>query len=44
MTNCLSPAEQVSRDKYLHHAQMHMVIIRELWKKLQETHKLKVVK
>jgi hypothetical protein len=40
----LQSCREVSRDKYLHYAQMHMVIIRELWKKLQETHKLKVVK
>jgi hypothetical protein len=40
----LQSCREVSGDKYLHFAQMHMVIIRELWKKLQETHKLKVVK
>jgi len=40
----LHSCREVSRDKYLHFAQMHMVIIRELWKRLQETHKLKVVK
>jgi hypothetical protein len=40
----LQSCREVSRDKYLHFAQMHMVIIRELWKKLQKTHKLKVVK
>ena len=40
----LQSCREVSRDKYLHWAQMHMVIIRELWKRLQETHKLKVVK
>jgi hypothetical protein len=40
----LQSCREVSRDKYLHFAQMHMVIIRELWKRLQETHKLKVVK
>jgi hypothetical protein len=40
----LESCREVSKDKYLHHAQMHMVIVRELWKKLQETHKLKVVK
>jgi len=34
---------EVSKDKYLHWAQMHMVIIKELWKRLQETHRLKVV-
>jgi hypothetical protein len=40
----LKSCREVSRDKSLHFAQMHMVIMRELWKKLQETHKLKVVK
>ncbi len=40
----LQSCREVSGDKYLHWAQMHMVIIRELWKRLQETHKLKVVK
>jgi hypothetical protein len=40
----LQACREVSRDKYLHFAQMHMVIIRELWKRLQETHKMKVVK
>jgi hypothetical protein len=30
-------------DKYFHWAQMHMVIVKELWKRLQQTHKLKVV-
>ena len=40
----LQSCREVSGDKYLHWAQLHMVIIRELWKRLQETHKLKVVK
>jgi hypothetical protein len=40
----LESCREVSRDKYLHWTQMHMVIIRELWKRLQESHKLKVVK
>jgi hypothetical protein len=40
----LQSCREISGDKYLHFAQMHMVIIRELWKRLQETHKLKVVK
>ncbi len=40
----LESCREVSRDKYLHYAQMHMVIVRELWKRLQETHKLMVVK
>lgn len=34
----------ISQDKYLHHSQAPEVIIRELWKKLKETHKLRVVK
>jgi hypothetical protein len=40
----LESCRAATRDKYLHHGQMHMVIVRELWKRLQETHKLKVVK
>jgi len=40
----LQSCREVSKDNYLHFAQLHIVIIRELWKKLQETHKLKVVK
>jgi hypothetical protein len=40
----LESCRELTGDKYLHWAQMHMVIIRELWKRLQETHKLKVVK
>ena len=40
----LESCRKVSGDKYLHFAQMHMVIIRELWKKLQQTHKLRTVK
>jgi hypothetical protein len=40
----LESCREVSRDKYLHFAQMHMVIIRELWKRLQETHTMRVVK
>ena len=35
---------EVSRDKYLHLAQMHMVILKQLWLRLQEAHKLKVVR
>jgi len=37
----MQSCREVSGDKYLHWAQMHMVILHELWKKLQETHKLK---
>jgi hypothetical protein len=40
----LKSCQEVSRHKSLHFAQIHMVIMRELWKKLQKTHKLKVVK
>lgn len=40
----LESCREVSGDKYLHYAQMHMVILRKPWKRLQETHKLKVVK
>jgi hypothetical protein len=40
----LESCREVSGDKYLHFAQIHMVIIQALWKRLQETHKLKVVK
>jgi hypothetical protein len=40
----LESCREISRDKYLHFAQMHMVILKQLWLKLQETHKLKVVK
>jgi len=32
------------RDQFLHGEQAQMVIIRELWKRLRKTHKLKVVK
>ena len=39
----LESYREVSKDKYLHWAQMHMVIIKELWKRIQETHRLKVV-
>ena len=40
----LESCRAATRNEYLHNAQMHMVIIRELWNKLQESHKLKVVK
>jgi hypothetical protein len=40
----LESCREVSKNKYLHYAQIHMVIVRELWKRLQETHKLKVFK
>ena len=41
--NLLASCRKVSRDKNLFWVQMHMVIIHELWKRLQETHMLKVV-
>jgi hypothetical protein len=40
----LKSCREISKDKCLHWAQMHMVIIKQLWKRLQETHKLRVVK
>lgn len=40
----LESCREVSGDKYLHWAQMHMVIVRELWKRLQGSYRIKVVK
>jgi hypothetical protein len=40
----LESCREVLGDPILHWAQMHMVILHELWKRLQETHKLKVAK
>jgi hypothetical protein len=40
----LESCRKVSGDRYLRFTQMHMVIIRELWKKLQKTHRLQVVR
>ena len=40
----LGSCKEVSDNEDLHWAQIHMVIIKELWKRLQETHKLKLVK
>jgi hypothetical protein len=40
----LESCRQAARDKYLHWDQAPAVIIRELWQKLQETHRLRVVK
>ena len=34
----------VSKDKYMHWDQASSVIIKELWKRLRETHKLRVLK
>ena len=42
--NLLQSCREVSGDNYLHWAQMHMVILKQLWLRLQETHKLKVVR
>ncbi len=33
----------VSKDKYLHWDEAASVIIRELWKRLRETHKIRIV-
>ena len=40
----LESCREISRDKYLHWDQAASIIIRELWKKLRETHKIRVVK
>ena len=40
----LQSCREVSGDKSLHFAQMHMVILKQLWLRLQDTHRLKVVK
>ena len=40
----LGSCKEVSHNEDLHWAQIHMVIIKELRKRLQETHKLKLVK
>jgi len=39
----LESCRAVGKDPTLHFAQMHMLILKQLWKRLQETHKLKVV-
>ena len=39
----LASCRELSQDKYLHHSQAPYVIIKALWKRLQETHKLRVV-
>ena len=41
--NLLESCRGVAQDKYLHHIQAPFVIIKVLWKKLRETHKLRVV-
>jgi hypothetical protein len=40
----LESCREIARDKYLHWDQAASIIIRELWKKLRETHKIRVVK
>ena len=40
----LESCREISKDKYLHHSQAPAVIIKELWKRLCNTHKLRVVK
>jgi hypothetical protein len=40
----LESCRQIARDEYLHWDQAASIIIRELWKKLRETHKIRVVK
>ena len=42
--NLLESCRKVSRDKNLFWVQMHMVIIKQLWLRLQGTHRLKVIK
>ena len=40
----LESCREISGDNYLHHSQAPAVIIKELWKRLNKTHKLRVVK
>lgn len=40
----LESCRQEARDKYLHWDQAPAIIIRKLWQKLQETHRLRIVK
>ena len=40
----LESCREISKDKYLHHSQAPAVIIKELWKRLRKTHKLRAVK
>jgi len=40
----LESCRQVAMDKYLHWDQASGVIIKELWKRLKESHKLRIVK
>jgi hypothetical protein len=42
--NLLESCRKVSGDKNFFWVQMHMVIIKQLWLRLQGTHKLKVIK
>ena len=39
----LESCRSVSQDKYLHWDQASSVIIRKLWERLRETHKLRIV-
>jgi hypothetical protein len=39
----LESCREISQDKYLHHSQAPSVIIKELWKQLKKTHKLRTV-
>ncbi len=39
----LESCREIARDKYLHWDQAASIIIRELWKKLRESHRLRVV-
>ena len=40
----LEACRQEAKDKYLHWDQASGVIIKELWKRLKESHKMRVVK
>jgi hypothetical protein len=40
----LEACRSTAMDKYLHWDQASLVIIKELWKRLRETHRLRVVK
>lgn len=40
----LESCRDAAKDKYLHHSQAPSVIIQMLWRKLRDTHKLRVVK
>jgi hypothetical protein len=40
----LESCREIEQDKFLHWDEASGVIIKELWKRLRETHKLRVVK